>query len=259
MSNQKKILIAEENGEMLRNMLSAFRSVNFECIVVQKDGAAVLDEIAEHEPDVVIVEAFMSRLDALAVLQRLDSMKLRKKPCVAVLSNGLNETLEHQMIACGAAYCFIKPLDIASFTERIALLAGCELKDKAAVTKMKAATEADLEEIVSEIMHELGIPAHIKGYQYLRASIMFTVGNPEMMDSVTKILYPAVAKKFAATPSRVERAIRHAIEVAWDRGDIDVLTSYFGYTIQTARGKPTNSEFIAMIADRLRLKLKKTS
>ena len=124
---------------------------------------------------------------------------------------------------------------------------------------LHAANDIDLEETVSDIMHELGVPAHIKGYQYLRTSIMLSVDSPEMMSSVTRVLYPTVAKKYGTTSSRVERAIRHAIEVAWDRGDIDVLNSYFGYTIQNSRGKPTNSEFIAMISDRLRLKLKKIS
>ena len=113
-----------------------------------------------------------------------------------------------------------------------------------------------IEIVISDIMHQIGVPAHIKGYQYLRYSIMLSIENPDMMGSVTKVLYPTVAKHFQTTPSRVERAIRHAIEVAWDRGDVDVLSSYFGYTIQSSRGKPTNSEFIAMIADKLRLNLK---
>ncbi len=119
--------------------------------------------------------------------------------------------------------------------------------------------DTDLNVTVSEIMHQIGVPAHIKGYQYLREAIILSVGDDEMINSVTKYLYPTVAKKFQTTPSRVERAIRHAIEVAWDRGDVDVLSSYFGYTIQNQRGKPTNSEFIAMISDRLKLKMKKAS
>lgn len=119
--------------------------------------------------------------------------------------------------------------------------------------------DSDLTVTISEIMHQIGVPAHIKGYQYLREAIILSVNDDEMINSVTKYLYPTVAKKFGTTPSRVERAIRHAIEVAWDRGDVDVLSSYFGYTIQNQRGKPTNSEFIAMISDRLKLKMKKAS
>lgn len=259
MPNQKKILIAEENGEFLRNMLNAFRGFGFECITVAKDGAEVLNAIEKYSPDVVVMESFMARFDALAVMQRMQSAKLQKKPCFTVLVNAMNESLEQQMISSGAAYCFIKPVDMKSFTERIMQLAGYEHKDKNAVMTLHGANDIDLEETVSDIMHELGVPAHIKGYQYLRTSIMLSVESPEMMSSVTRVLYPTVAKKYGTTSSRVERAIRHAIEVAWDRGDIDVLNSYFGYTIQNSRGKPTNSEFIAMISDRLRLKLKKIS
>lgn len=259
MSTQKKILIAEENGEFLDSMLVSFKNLGFECIAVPKDGAAVLNAIENDTPEVVIMEAFMARYDAIAVLQRLESVKLPKKPCFTVVSNGIGEETEKQLISFGASYCFIKPVDMKSFTERISQLAGCEVKEKNTVLKLHSAGEADLEETVSDIMHELGVPAHIKGYQYLRASIMLSVESPEMMNSVTKVLYPTVAEKYSTTPSRVERAIRHAIEVAWDRGDIDVLNSYFGYTIQTSRGKPTNSEFIAMISDKLRLKLKKIS
>lgn len=259
MANQKKILIAEENGEFLRNMLNAFRGLGFECITVSKDGSEVLAAIEKHSPDVVIMESFMARFDALAVMQKLQMSNMQRKPCFTVLGNGMNESLEQQMISSGASYCFIKPVDMKSFTERITQLAGVEYRDKNVVMTLHSANNIDLEETVSEIMHELGVPAHIKGYQYLRTSIMLSVESPELMNSVTRVLYPTVAKRFETTSSRVERAIRHAIEVAWDRGDIDVLNSYFGYTIQNSRGKPTNSEFIAMISDRLRLKLKKIS
>ena len=144
-------------------------------------------------------------------------------------------------------------------TERIAGLTGALGKENGTVVRLGGRNDTDLEIVVSDIMHELGVPAHIKGYQYLREAILLTVNSPDMMSSVTKVLYPTVAKTFNTTASRVERAIRHAIEVAWDRGDIDVLSSYFGYTIQNSRGKPTNSEFIAMISDKLRLKRKKIS
>ena len=130
------------------------------------------------------------------------------------------------------------------------------MREWSAARQTEEKPEANLEIIISDIMHQIGVPAHIKGYQYLRYAIILSVESPEVMSSVTKALYPAVAKKFQTTSSRVERAIRHAIEVAWDRGDVDVLSSYFGYTIQSSRGKPTNSEFIAMIADKLRLNLK---
>lgn len=255
---QKKVLIAEENGEFLKNMLSSFRSYGFECISVPKNGEDVVSSVEKHQPDIIVMEAFMARLDALAVLKLIPSMKLPVKPYIVVLSNADNSVFEQQLLLSGANYYFIKPVDVNILTERIAQLTGFEGKGNN-IVKLRNSSEPDLEVIVSDIMHELGVPAHIKGYQYLRNAIILAVNSPEMMNSVTKVLYPTVAKHFETTSSRVERAIRHAIEVAWDRGDIDVLSSYFGYTIQNSRGKPTNSEFIAMIADKLRLKLKKIS
>ncbi len=255
---QKKVLIAEENGEFLKNMLASFRSYGFECISVPKNGEDVVSAIEKQQPDIIVMEAFMARLDALAVLKLIPSMKLSLRPYIVVLSNADNSVFEQQLLSSGANYYFIKPVDVNILTERIAQLTGFEGKGNN-IVKLRNSSEPDLEVIVSDIMHELGVPAHIKGYQYLRNAIILAVNSPEMMNSVTKVLYPTVAKHFETTSSRVERAIRHAIEVAWDRGDIDVLSSYFGYTIQNSRGKPTNSEFIAMIADKLRLKLKKIS
>ncbi len=255
---QKKVLIAEENGEFLKNLLASFRGFGFDCISIPKNGEDTISGIEKHQPDIVVMEAFMSRLDALAVLKLLPTMNLKYKPYVVVLSNADNGNLEQQLLQMGADYYFIKPVDVDILTERIAQLTGWE-GSNSNVIRMKTSAEPDLEITVSEIMHELGVPAHIKGYQYLRDAIILSVNSPEMMNSVTKVLYPTVAKHFSTTSSRVERAIRHAIEVAWDRGDIDVLSSYFGYTIQNTRGKPTNSEFIAMISDKLRLKLKKIS
>lgn len=255
---QKKVLIAEENGDFLKNMLSSFRDFGFECISVPKNGEEAIASIEKYHPDIVVMESFMARLDALAVLKLLPSMKLPVKPYIVVLSNADNGAFEQQILTAGADYYFIKPVDVNILTERVAQLTGFDGKGNN-VVKMRSAVEPDLEVIVSDIMHELGVPAHIKGYQYLRHAIILSVNSPDMMNSVTKVLYPTVAKNFNTTSSRVERAIRHAIEVAWDRGDIDVLSSYFGYTIQNTRGKPTNSEFIAMISDKLRLKLRKIS
>lgn len=254
---QKKVLIAEENGDFLKNMLASFRGYGFECISVPKNGEDVVAAIEKSHPDIIVMEAFMARLDALAVLKLIPSMKLNVKPYIVILSNADNGAFEQQLLNAGADYYFIKPVDVSMLTERVAQLTGYDPKGTN-IVKLKA-NEPDIEIIVSDIMHELGVPAHIKGYQYLRDAIIMSVDNPEMMNSVTKVLYPTVAKHFDTTASRVERAIRHAIEVAWDRGDIDVLSAYFGYTIQNSRGKPTNSEFIAMIADKLRLKMKKIS
>lgn len=255
---QKKVLIAEENGDFLKNMLSAFRNLGFECLSIPKNGEEVISSAEKFQPDIIVMEAFMARYDALAVLKLLPTVKLQHKPYIVVLSNADNSTFEGQLLSQGADYYFIKPVDVNILAERIAQLTGWDPKGNN-VVRLRNNAEPDLEITVSEIMHELGVPAHIKGYQYLRDSIILSVNSPEMMNSVTKVLYPTVAKHFDTTSSRVERAIRHAIEVAWDRGDIDVLSSYFGYTIQNSRGKPTNSEFIAMISDKLRLKLKKIS
>lgn len=254
----KKVLIAEENGEFLKNLISKLRTQGFECRSVPKDGDELLKTIPSFEPDVIISEAFLSHYDALAILKLLPTMNLKTKPTVVVLSNVGNSSFEQQILMNGAGYYFIKPVDIDILVERVSLLSGLDSKGEGKVVPLNNGS-VDLEITVSEIMHELGVPAHIKGYQYLRDAIILTVNSPDMMNSVTKVLYPTVAKTFETTASRVERAIRHAIEVAWDRGDIDVLSSYFGYTIQNSRGKPTNSEFIAMIADKLRLKMKKIS
>ena len=169
-----------------------------------------------------------------------------------VMSSSDNQRFEQEVLRAGADYYFLKPFDINILAQRINQLTGWS-KTQGDVTKQD---NVDLQVTVSEIMHQIGVPAHIKGYQYLREAIMLSINDREMMSSVTKVLYPTVAKMYSTTASRVERAIRHAIEVAWDRGDVDVLSSYFGYTIQSTRGKPTNSEFIAMISDKLRLRMK---
>lgn len=257
MQNQKKILISEDSGEFLRNMVAALRSNGFECFTVARNGNDVINAMGKFQPDVVITEVFMSQHDALSVLKKLPGLNLKNKPYMVILSNTDNENLEQQLFSAGADYYFIKPFDIKELVERITDFTGMKTVNGNIVKISNP--EADLEMTVSEIMHELGVPAHIKGYQYLRYAIVRSVNDPDMLNSVTKVLYPTVAKKFETTSSRVERAIRHAIEVAWDRGDIDVLSAYFGYTIQTSRGKPTNSEFIAMITDKLRLKMKKIS
>jgi two-component system response regulator (stage 0 sporulation protein A) len=259
MQTQKKVLISEDSGDFLKNTVSSLRTYGFECITVPRDGAQVIKSLEAYSPDIFVTEAFLSHFDALAVLKLMPTLKLKKKPVTVVISGVENGVFEQQLLQSGADYYFIKPVDVSYMTERIAGLSGIDAKSGSAVVRLSAKSDTDLEIVISDIMHELGVPAHIKGYQYLRMAIMLTVNSPDMMSSVTKVLYPTVAKQFATTPSRVERAIRHAIEVAWDRGDIHVLNSYFGYTIQNSRGKPTNSEFIAMISDKLRLKLKKIS
>ena len=259
MNEQKRILIAEENGDVLKQLTLAFRSGGFDVVTIPKDGAKLLKSVETYEPDVVLTQAFLAHFDAIAVLKLIPTLSVKKQPVTAVMSNVSNGAFERQVLSAGAAYYFITPCDAQVIAERITQICGLEQNHKTSVLRIAAPVENELEITISEIMHQIGVPAHIKGYQYLRAAIVRAVTEPDVMSSVTKVLYPDVAKRYATTASRVERAIRHAIEVAWDRGDVDVLNAYFGYTIQTSRGKPTNSEFIAMIADKIRLKMKKIS
>ena len=253
MSKQQKVLIAEESAEFGQACAGLLRSRGFETVLIPKDGSEVLNALTAHRPDILLMDASMARIDALGVLKKLPELQLHKKPLIFLMSGMDNPQLEREALSAGADYYFLKPIDIGILTDRIDLLSS-GANGAAAVQDPKK--DMNLELIVSDIMHQIGVPAHIKGYQYLREAIILSINDSEMMNSVTKLLYPTVAKTYSTTSSRVERAIRHAIEVAWDRGDVDVLSSYFGYTIQNTRGKPTNSEFIAMISDKLRLRLK---
>lgn len=179
-----------------------------------------------------------------------------KKPIISVLSSVSSEELEKQVMSAGADYFFIKPITANQIAKRITRLTAWRNEHKAESRATARFIEQDMDVIISDIMRQIGVPAHIKGYHYLRTAIHLCIDDREMLSSVTKILYPTVAKMYKTTSSRVERAIRHAIEVAWDRGDVDVLSSYFGYTIQSERGKPTNSEFIAMITDKINLSMR---
>ncbi|MBR3869310.1 MAG: sporulation transcription factor Spo0A [Clostridia bacterium] len=256
MKNQLKVLIAEERNEFGNSCVKALEKNGCSVTISAKDGNYVIANVEKYKPDVLIMEAFMPGLDALGVLKRLNSDSSSGRPVVCVLSGVGNSDFEQQILSAGADYYFIKPVDANVIAERVMLLSSMNGKNIPLNSNDGKNSDAQLEVTVSEIMHQIGVPAHIKGYQYLREAIILSINNTEMMNSVTKLLYPTVAKTFDTTASRVERAIRHAIEVAWDRGDVDVLSSYFGYTIQNTRGKPTNSEFIAMISDKLRLKMK---
>ena len=254
--NQKlSVLIAEEKNKVALDLAEVLKKYSMEVTLCEKSGAAVFQCIEKKVPDVIIMDAFLMHIDALGVLQRLNSMHLIKKPLVIVFSSIDKYQFEEEILKAGADYYFLKPVDSAVLAERIVQLYGWSNK-RSVKGEMLNGNSGNIEVTISEIMHQLGVPAHIKGYQYLREAIRLSVEDPEKLQSITKILYPTVAKTFSTTSSRVERAIRHAIEVAWDRGDVDVLSSYFGYTIQSERGKPTNSEFIAMITDKLCLKMK---
>lgn len=262
MTNQLKVLLAEDQNEFGNACCKALENYGYDVSMAAKDGTSVLKIIEKRMPDVLIMDAFMPRLDGLGVMKKISAMIPVKKPIICIISGVDNPHFEQQVLSAGADYYFLKPVDADIIAERISQLASWKGKSSDKYPPAENIITAigkdndDLELIVSEIMHQIGVPAHIKGYQYLREAIILSINNTEMMNSVTKLLYPTVAKTFSTTASRVERAIRHAIEVAWDRGDVDVLSSYFGYTIQNTRGKPTNSEFIAMISDKLRLKMK---
>ena len=251
MGNKLKVLLTGEGSEFGRNCANVLHNYGCDISLVIKDGKTLLSKIMSEKADVVVMDAFMTNLDALGVLSKLKEMD--KKPFTVVMSSSDSQRFEQEILSAGADYYFLKPFDVNMLAQRIGQMTGWS-KGKPDISE--SADSNTLQVQVSEIMHQIGVPAHIKGYQYLREAILLTINDGEMMSSVTKILYPSVAKRYSTTSSRVERAIRHAIEVAWDRGDVDVLNSYFGYTIQSERGKPTNSEFIAMISDKLRLQLK---
>ncbi len=252
MENKLKVLIADDTTEFGQNCSKVLKSLNMEVYLCPKDGNRVIESIKSFKPDAVLVDIFMANLDALGVIKFANTVE-PKKPQVFVMSSFDNPQLEIQTLNAGAAYYLIKPFDIHVLGERIIQITSLQNKEKG---DAESVSNSDLELMITEIIHQIGVPAHIKGYHYLREAIVLSILNPDVINSVTKILYPTVAKKHKTTASRVERAIRHAIEVAWDRGNVDVLNSYFGYTIDNNRGKPTNSEFIAMIADKLRLRLK---
>lgn len=258
MNSKAKILICEDNREFYAQCSSILRTYGFEPIQCPKDGTTALLLIEEEKPQIVLMDAYMAKLDAIGVMQKVHKMDLSPMPIFMTMASVDNPLLEQELTKSGSSYCFLKPFDIAIMAERIVQIAGLK-SGVASGTLGWSSTpkgEGDAELMVTEIIHQIGVPAHIKGYHYLRDAILLSIKDSEMINSVTKLLYPTVAKMNNTTSSRVERAIRHAIEVAWDRGDVDVLNSYFGYTIHNSRGKPTNSEFIAMIADKLRLRFK---
>ncbi len=256
MEKNLKIIIADDSTEFSKNCAKILKSYGMQVVLSEKDGLNVISKIKSEKPDVLIADVFMPNIDILGVLENLKKIDEKKRPLVMAMSSFANPRLEKEILEAGAAYYFLKPFDINMMAERIIKLSGWRNEISPLLVNSKCVTDTELEVMVTDIIHQIGVPAHIKGYHYLREAIMLSIKNSEIINSVTKLLYPTVAKNFSTTPSRVERAIRHAIEVAWDRGDIDVLNSYFGYTIQNERGKPTNSEFIAMISDKLRLKLK---
>jgi two-component system, response regulator, stage 0 sporulation protein A len=260
-----RVIIADDNKEFC-NILSDYllNQRDIDVIGVAKDGLEALKLIEQEKPDLVVLDIIMPHLDGLGVLERLATMNLEPIPRIIVLSAVGQDKITQRAITLGADYYVVKPFDMDIFTKRIRQLfndtiSGSESKktnyigDSTGIRDNKP-EPTDLELQITGIIHEIGVPAHIKGYMYLREAITMVVNDMELLSAVTKELYPNIAKKFNTTASRVERAIRHAIEVAWSRGQVDTINRIFGYTIHNDKGKPTNSEFIAMVADKLRLK-----
>ncbi len=256
MENRIKLIITEDAVEFSQENIKILQNFNISAAFCSKDGNELCDRIKHEQPDVVLMDSFMTRLDAIGVMRSIKRQNI-KSPLFIVFSSFHSPVLEREIMSSGASYFVLKPYNMTEMCENIINMVR-KGRDNVLNNPIMFDTFG-IELKVTDILHEIGVPAHIKGYHYLRDSIIMAVERPEIINAVTKQLYPSVAKKYETTSSRVERAIRHAIEVAWDRGDIDVLNSYFGYTIHNDRGKPTNSEFIAMISDKLRLQIKSAS
>lgn len=251
MSNGKKVLISDDSAEFRALCQEKLKERGYEVVLTKRDGHEVLSAVQRERPDLLVLDVQMRQVDALGVILALKKQDIHTKYLVlSAFSNCFSERALSEEPSC----CYmLKPVEFSTLLERIDQL--CDNRFPERGPKRDCLTMQQLEVMVTGILHNIGVPAHIKGYHYLRDGIILSLLDPNGMSSVTKQLYPAVAKRFGTTASRVERAIRHAIEVAWDRGDVDVLNSYFGYTIQNSRGKPTNSEFIAMIADKMRIQV----
>ena len=261
MNDKLKIMIVDDNKEFVKILTTYIDGENdMQVICSANDGLNVASMVNESCPDILLLDIIMPEKDGLAVLEEIND-KVDKKPLVVMMSAIGQERITQKALSLGAMYYVVKPFDLATLTERLRELVGIssnsvlergrgEYNFKPQVKSKKV---APIEVRVTNLIHDVGVPAHIKGYQYLREAIIMSVQNEEVINAVTKTLYPSLAKVFKTTPSRVERAIRHAIEVAWNRGQIEVHDKIFGYTVNSNKGKPTNSEFIAMLADMLRM------
>ena len=270
MDNKITVLIADDNHDFAMTLLSYLKEEkDLEVVGVAKDGLEASELISITKPDIAILDVIMPHLDGLGVLEKINESQMEKKPICIMLSAVGQEKITQKAIELGAQYYIIKPFEINVLIKRIKEIKMYQpMGGKVSyinkeirapyieIQQEKRNSSDNLEALVTNIIHEVGVPAHIKGYQYLREAIMMVVKDIDVINQITKQLYPEIANKYHTTPSRVERAIRHAIEVAWARGQIDTVESIFGYTVSNSKGKPTNSEFIAMIADKLRLELK---
>ena len=252
MEQVTSVFIADSTEDFCLGLSAALqRSDGFQVVGTANDGEQAIRMIAERKPDVLVLDLMLSKQDGIAVLKSLAAMD--RKPAVLATSGFVTEYVASAAANLGVRYLMLKPCDMTALVERLEEIRGGE---SLRASEKRRPDKTGIETLVTSIIHEIGVPAHIKGYQYLREAIIIAVNDMDVINAITKVLYPQVAKTFQTTPSRVERAIRHAIEVAWDRGDLDTLQRFFGYTVSNTKGKPTNSEFIALIADKLSLQLK---
>lgn len=253
-----KVVIADDNKDF-NNLMGDYIDKQKEFKIVGKayNGNELLEIIQKEAPDIIVLDVIMPELDGLGVLEKLNSMDLKFSPKVIMLSAVGQDNITKRAMTLGADYYIVKPFELDSFVDRMKQLVENTFVISDENTKNEyVKNSSDLKNTqfeITSILHEIGVPAHIKGYIYLREAIQMVVDNLELLGAVTKELYPSIAKKYNTTSSRVERAIRHAIEVAWTRGRVETIDNIFGYTIDNHKGKPTNSEFIAMVADKLRL------
>ena len=248
------VFIADSGEDFCAALSAALQRIDgFQVIGTATDGEQAIRLIRERKPDILVLDLMLSKQDGISVLRAIDRME--KKPITLATSGFVTEYVANAAANLGVRYLMLKPCDMGALVERLEEIRGGESLRFPVRTRPD---KTSIETMVTGIIHEIGVPAHIKGYQYLREAIIIAVNDMDVINAITKVLYPQVAKTFQTTPSRVERAIRHAIEVAWDRGDLDTLQRFFGYTVSNTKGKPTNSEFIALIADKLQLQLKST-
>ena len=252
MDNQATVMIADNTEEFCSSLVTALqRSEGFRVVGTANDGEQAVRMILEKQPRILVLDLMLSKKDGLSVLKAISTMD--RKPAVLATSGFITDYVASAAANLGVQYLMLKPCDMTALTERLEELRGGQ---NARTVSPAQDGKPSIEAMVTSIIHEIGVPAHIKGYQYLREAIIIAVNDMDVINAITKVLYPQVAKAFQTTPSRVERAIRHPIQVAWDRGDLDTLQRFFGYTVSNTKGKPTNSEFIALIADKLQLQLK---
>ena len=245
-------MIADGSEELCQRLKESLEQVTgWEVAGTACDGLQAVEKLEQLKPDILILDLLLPRLDGIAVLRK--AAVLEQVPVSMVLTGFLTEYAANTAATLGVRYFMAKPCRFDAVAERLQEILQAEREKGDA---LRHRTQPNIEAMVTSVIHEIGVPAHIKGYQYLREAIKIAVGDMEVINAITKVLYPQVAKTFSTTPSRVERAIRHAIEVAWDRGDLETLQRFFGYTVSNSKGKPTNSEFIALIADRLQLQLR---